>query len=258
MQLAKLLLLRIPTRSIVPAAASSQRTSSFVGRYHNLSRTRLMNIESYQYLNASRFWCQLNSKLQDLAQYVCHSPGCKLPLGTLFGFSIASGVLSSLPEYALAERDQTAKALDQSHQISSAGKWDEGQSKILSWARKLWIPMLLVMTVVMGWNYPVSLAVNIVFLLLSTKPTPSSIYLWVEEWRQQNLLVSHGFDWLKLGPALHVEVHDYKLLCLAQVTSINQKLTMIGILGEWWILHSSSSRLNFGSLFVSSPFVNDS
>lgn len=255
MQLAKLLLLRIPTRSVVTAASSSQRISPFVGRYLNLSRTRLMNIESYQYLNVSRSRCQLNSKLEDLAQRVCHSPGCKLPLGTLFGLSIATGVLSSLPQYALAERDQPEKVLDQT---ISAGKWDEGQSKILSWARKLWIPILLVMTVVMGWNYPVSLAVNIVFLLLSTKPTPSSIYLWVEEWRQQNFDVRHGFDWLKLGPALHVEVHDYKLLCLAQVTSINQKLTVIGILGEWWILHSSSSRLNFGPLFVSSPFVNDS
>jgi len=255
MQLAKLLLLRIPTRSGATVAASPQRISLFVGRYHNFSRTRLMNIESYQYLNASRSWCQLNSKLQDLAQRVYRSPGCKLPLGTFFGLSIATGVLGSLPEYALAERDQPGKVLDLTN---STGKWDEGQSKILSWARKLWIPMLLLMTVVMGWNYPVSLAVNIVFLLFSTKPTPSSIYLWVEEWRQQNLLISHGFDWLKLGPALHVEVHDYKLLCLAQVTSINQKLTMIGILGEWWILHSSSSRLNFGPFFVSSPFVNDS
>lgn len=255
MQIAKLLLLRIPTRSVVNAATLSQRISPFVGRYHNLSRTRLMNIESYKYINVSRSRWQLNSKLEGLVQRVYHSSGCRLPLGTLFGLSIAAGFLSSLPEYALAERDQPEKVLDQT---ITAGKWDEGQSKILSWGRKLWIPMLLVMTVVMGWNYPVSLAVNIVFLLLSTKPTPSSIYLWVEEWRQQNLPLRHGFDWLKLGPALHVEVHDYKLLCLAQVTSINQKLTIIGILGEWWILHTSSSRLNFGPLFVSSPFVHDS
>lgn len=255
MQIAKLLLLRIPPRSVVNAGTLSQRISPFVGRYHNLSRTRLMNIESYKYINVSRSWWQLNSKLEGLGQRVYHSSGCKLPLDTLFGLSIAAGFLSSLPAYALAERDQPEKVLDQT---ITPGKWEEGQSKILSWGRKLWIPMLLVMTVVMGWNYPVSLAVNIVFLLLSTKPTPSSIYLWVEEWRQQNLPLRHGFDWLKLGPALHVEVHDYKLLCLAQVTSINQKLTMIGILGEWWILHSSSSRLNFGPLFVSSPFVNDS
>jgi hypothetical protein len=68
-----------------------------------------MNIESYQYLNVSRSRCQLNSKLEDLAQRVCHSPGCKLPLGTLFGLSIATGVLSSPPQYALAERDQPEK-----------------------------------------------------------------------------------------------------------------------------------------------------
>ncbi|XP_057856012.2 uncharacterized protein LOC131065518 isoform X2 [Cryptomeria japonica] len=185
-------------------------------------------------------------------QYLGHSPGCKLYLGKVLGYSFLTGLLCPPPLYALAEADQRTNFLDQSVR---SGMQDEGPPKFLLWARKLLIPMLLVMTVVMGWNYPVSLAINVVFILLSTKPTPSSIYLWVEEWRQQNLLESHGFDWLKLGKPLHVEVQDYKLLCLAQVTSLNQKMLMIGILGEWWILYTSTSRFNFGPVSLTSPFT---
>ncbi|KAH9319032.1 hypothetical protein KI387_020801, partial [Taxus chinensis] len=193
-QLARILFLRIPAHTASKAAAFSPTFSSFVGSYQSLAKTRLANHWSSQYHNASRFRCHLNSKLQDSVQHLCHCPGHNLHLRKVFGLSFVTGFLSCPPQYALAEADQWPKFWDQS---VSSGTQDEGPPKFLLWARKLLIPMLLVMTVVMGWNYPTSLAINVLFILLSTKPTPSSIYLWVEEWRQQNLLVSHGFDWLK-------------------------------------------------------------
>ncbi|KAJ7546436.1 hypothetical protein O6H91_08G040300 [Diphasiastrum complanatum] len=118
-------------------------------------------------------------------------------------------------------------------------------SPFLWWVRRLWVPSLLVMTVVMGWEYPLSLIVNLVFLLLSTKPTPSSFYLWAEQRRMQQSCQKQGLDRIKaqLNPAslMHVEIHDYLLLCVATATSFSQKLTVVGILGEWWIIYTSSS-----------------
>ncbi|KAL1148283.1 hypothetical protein V6Z11_A10G115100 [Gossypium hirsutum] len=58
---------------------------------------------------------------------------------------------------------------------------------------------------------------------LCTKPSPSSIYLFIEK-------------------ALHaskVEVQDYKLFCLAIVEIGDEKIRLIGILGGWWSLPSS-------------------
>ncbi|XP_031286545.1 uncharacterized protein LOC116145244 isoform X3 [Pistacia vera] len=41
-----------------------------------------------------------------------------------------------------------------------------------------------------------------------------------------------------------VEVQDYMLLCLARVEVIDQKLTLVGILGGWWALPSSQGVLS--------------
>lgn len=41
-----------------------------------------------------------------------------------------------------------------------------------------------------------------------------------------------------------VEVQDYKLLCLARVQVIDQKMTLVGILGGWWAVPSSQGVLS--------------
>ena len=42
---------------------------------------------------------------------------------------------------------------------------------------------------------------------------------------------------------MHVEVQDYMLFCLAKVTYLTSNATMIGVLGDWWVVYSSSSRI---------------
>ncbi|XP_010251145.1 PREDICTED: uncharacterized protein LOC104593133 isoform X2 [Nelumbo nucifera] len=44
---------------------------------------------------------------------------------------------------------------------------------------------------------------------------------------------------LKSLYARKVEVEDYVLFCLARVELRNEKITLIGILGSWWVLQSS-------------------
>ncbi|OVA20764.1 hypothetical protein BVC80_887g49 [Macleaya cordata] len=39
--------------------------------------------------------------------------------------------------------------------------------------------------------------------------------------------------------AKKVDVEDYMLLCLANVEFRGRKITLIGILGSWWVLRST-------------------
>lgn len=65
------------------------------------------------------------------------------------------------------------------------------QSQVRRAVKKLWVPSLCVLTISLGWHYPLSLLLNLLFLMWSTKPTPSSIYLWVEQvWHQNSSLLS--------------------------------------------------------------------
>lgn len=37
----------------------------------------------------------------------------------------------------------------------------------------------------------------------------------------------------------NIKVEDYKILCFATVELRNTKLSMLGILGGWWVVHAS-------------------
>lgn len=55
---------------------------------------------------------------------------------------------------------------------------------------------------------------------------------------------------------MHVEVRDYTLFCLAQVTSMTQTATLVGFLGGWFVIYSSSSTitaLGLRSLLPTTP-----
>lgn len=45
----------------------------------------------------------------------------------------------------------------------------------------LWMPALVLLTVVTGYHFPYSLAISVALLLWSTKPKANSIYDWVEK-----------------------------------------------------------------------------
>jgi hypothetical protein len=67
------------------------------------------------------------------------------------------------------------------------GKLDEGQEPLVEWLQRLWVPALVLLTVATGYQYPFSLFVTLVFLMWSTKPTPLSIYVWLEKVQQPHL-----------------------------------------------------------------------
>lgn len=121
-------------------------------------------------------------------------------------------------------------------------------SQILEYLRRLWWPAIFVLTVFVGYPYPATLIVNCVLMLWSTKPSPASIYLWIEERRKRLSAKKRISDKVKdkvvhSAAVIHVEVRDFMLFCLARVTSLTQNSIMVGLLGDWWIVYTSSSTI---------------
>uniref|UniRef100_A0A7N0RHD2 Uncharacterized protein n=1 Tax=Kalanchoe fedtschenkoi TaxID=63787 RepID=A0A7N0RHD2_KALFE len=59
---------------------------------------------------------------------------------------------------------------------------DKNQLALWNFVKKVWIPSLLLVNVVLtSWNRPIEFVVKIILALLSTKPNPFSIYICVEQ-----------------------------------------------------------------------------
>ncbi|KAK4366583.1 hypothetical protein RND71_014463 [Anisodus tanguticus] len=82
---------------------------------------------------------------------------------------------------------------------------EEDRTSLLMSLRKLVVPFLLVIIVLMNWDHPILIATKVTLLLLTTKPSPLSVNVLVEQ----------------------VELKD-------------QEFTLVGILGRWWSLPVSS------------------
>lgn len=116
---------------------------------------------------------------------------------------------------------------------------------------------LILCLIVIDKMFMQAISCKIIFLVKSFHPLYYSFGLIVTieyGWNNPDVFWNR-FLCMQLGKPVHVEVQDYKLLCLAQITSLNRKMLMIGILGEWWILYSSTSRFNFDPFSVTSPFA---
>lgn len=61
-----------------------------------------------------------------------------------------------------------------------ASEGEDDRQKLWLLMRKMWLPVFFVFTVLGNWDNPFSIAIRILLFLLSTKPSPSSIYLFVE------------------------------------------------------------------------------
>ncbi|KAJ8557162.1 hypothetical protein K7X08_002787 [Anisodus acutangulus] len=96
---------------------------------------------------------------------------------------------------------------------------EEDRTSLLMSLRKLAVPFLLVIIVLMNWDHPILIATKVTLLLLTTKPSPLSVNVLVEQ---------------------KVEVADYLFLSLAKVELKDQEFTLVGILGRWWSLPVSS------------------
>lgn len=159
------------------------------------------------------------------------------------GLSITFGIGSIYlwPKIALAMDgfEVVRDDYDGSMNYKIASEAVEKYCDVLELVRKLVLPIFLVLTVVTNWGQPCVLVVAkaILFLIIS-KPSPFSVYIYIEELRHQHMKRHPTLYKFKSTYAKKVDIEDYRLLCVAKVEINEENLTLIGILGSWWALPS--------------------
>ncbi|KAM0033727.1 hypothetical protein Hdeb2414_s0016g00489331 [Helianthus debilis subsp. tardiflorus] len=163
-------------------------------------------------------------------------------MGRLLGVSAVLGSFLLRPRYAHC-MDGYASSADH-HNMGMLGdsETDDNPHNFMIFAKKLMVPIALLLIVWMNWNHPVVLGIKVILTLLSTKPSPFSVYVFIKQLQQQyrgQHPILHKFKSLY---ATKVEVDDYTVLCIAKVEILDQKYTLVGILGGWWVFEITSLR----------------
>lgn len=57
----------------------------------------------------------------------------------------------------------------------------ENVRSVLNIIRKLLVPVFLFLTVWLNWGQPINIAIKVLLIILSTKPVPSSVHIFVEQ-----------------------------------------------------------------------------
>ncbi|KAA8530212.1 hypothetical protein F0562_004921 [Nyssa sinensis] len=218
---------------------------TFYGKFEPLT-TWIKGLEPAVHNRASSSCWKLYI-LRNRMQNFCKS-GHKFSVASIFGASVVFGSISLWPRVAYAM--DGLDILVDDHRVDSLGApdSDEDLHNFLAFAMKLWLPVLLFLTVLMNWDHPIILATRVTFILLSTKPSPFSVYLFIEQLRRQSIEQHPLLYKFKSLYAKKVEVEDYVFLCLARVELKDQKFTLIGILGSWWVLPVSPCQEAFSVL----------
>lgn len=58
---------------------------------------------------------------------------------------------------------------------------EEDSHALWTFVRKFWLPSLFLLTLLVYWDNPILLMTKVIFFLLSTKPSPLSVYVFVEQ-----------------------------------------------------------------------------
>ncbi|RDX84484.1 hypothetical protein CR513_34452 [Mucuna pruriens] len=128
-------------------------------------------------------------------------------------------------------------ALVNDHESQGLSEEEETVHHLWRLARKFWLPVLFFLTVLTNLDDSITiLFIKLTLFLVSTKPNPFSVYVYVDQLCQQSRRQETQIFKVKSLYASKVEVQDYRLLCLAAVEVRDQKFTLVGILGNWWAL----------------------
>lgn len=186
---------------------------------------------------ASAYYCSLNIQRNSLQKF-WFSGGSILRFGSILGVSVFLGSISFLPNAAYAMDGHDILVNDLNLEVSGASDVEEDQHAVWMFVRKIWLPFFFFVTMLAYWDDSVTLApfaLKLILFLLSTKPSPFSVYGFVDELCHR-LKRGEPHLYNKALYASKVEVEDFQLLCLARVEVRDQKYTLVGILGGWWPL----------------------
>ncbi|XP_008443552.2 uncharacterized protein LOC103487112 isoform X2 [Cucumis melo] len=160
---------------------------------------------------------------------------------TLFPTNFGSFLCNRLPNLRLAFSGAKGiylplidRLIDASQEDIDTSDYVKSAKNFWELALRLWLPFLLCWTVLINLNHPIVVVGKVVLFLVSTKPSPLSVYIFVEKLRSSSSQEPHLSNWKKRLVARKVEVEDYKVLCVAKVEMKHQNFTLVGVLGGWW------------------------
>ncbi|GAA0138700.1 hypothetical protein LIER_00393 [Lithospermum erythrorhizon] len=194
--------------------------------------------EAFNYFRNAQ-WKLYFQRYHPLIRNFCKSGGI-YSVGGMLCLSAAITSLGQKTCVAYCSDDLGLPVDDHKLNWSSGSDSDREKYAVLAVLRRYLVPLYLFITVMLNWGHPVIMGAKVALVLLSTKPSPSSIYVFVEEMRHQALRKHSLLYSFKSLYTKEVEVEDYMLLCLASVGLGDTRHTLIGILGSWWVLPASS------------------
>ncbi|MBA0628208.1 hypothetical protein Godav_022973 [Gossypium davidsonii] len=100
---------------------------------------------------------------------------------SIFGASVMFGAVYCWSHISHAMDGLDIFADDNHLESFDASEGEDDRHKLWLLMRKLWLPLFFVFTVLVNWDNPFAVITRILLFLLSTKPSPSSIYLFVEK-----------------------------------------------------------------------------
>lgn len=68
---------------------------------------------------------------------------------------------------------------------------DDNPQNFMILAKKLMVPIALLFIMWMNWNHPVVLGVKVIITLLSTKPSPFSVYVFIDQVRTNHNILCY-------------------------------------------------------------------
>ncbi|XP_068641772.1 uncharacterized protein [Aristolochia californica] len=170
----------------------------------------------------------------------CEQPARRIcSVGSFLGIFIATGN-REICHKAYALNGNAVLVDEDKRNFWDTSGLDDDPDSIHQVIRKIWLPLILALTFCKSGDHPLYLLVKFAIYLLCTKPSPMSVYIIIEQLRRRAIRRNPGFYSYKPLFAKKVEVKNYMLLCWAEVELIDRKITLIGILGGWWILQSST------------------
>ncbi|KAI3670080.1 hypothetical protein L6452_41698 [Arctium lappa] len=166
--------------------------------------------------------------------------GHEFSMGRLLGVSAVLGSFLLRSRFAHCMDGYASSVDDHSTRMLGESEPDDNPHNFMIFAKKLMVPIALLLIVWMNWNYPVVLGVKVILTLLSTKPSPFSVYVFIEQLQQQYRGQHPFLHKFKSLYAKKVEVEDYTIFCVAKIEMGDQKYTLLGILGGWWVFELTS------------------
>ncbi|WOH05087.1 hypothetical protein DCAR_0624499 [Daucus carota subsp. sativus] len=189
--------------------------------------------------NIGRRVCHWNHRLNCLlfsavCCMVCILSG-KISKWNIIGGSVVLGLVSIFPRISYS-LEGFQSLLDNHPSFSGNSKFKEDKLSFLAFVKKFMLALFAIASVLTNMDHPVKLAAKLTVVLLSSKPSPSSVYFIIDQCRQQYMQQNPLRYKIKPLYAKQVKVQDYKLLFVAKIELHDQKFTLIGILGNWWVI----------------------